>query len=330
MKMKKIWLVILLFTGMALGSDARQDNFIKAVELACERGDMDKCDRVAFIYDLNGEFKKSENIYIKACDGGSTWGCYGLGKLYKYGNGVEKDHLRAKRLFTKACDGGYALGCLVLGREYENYENNEGVMQNHFKAVEFYTRACDIEDDLGCYDLGRMYEDGKGVKQDYLKSIELYTKSCDGGDAEGCLKLGAIYEDGKGVMRNILKAKEFYGKACDRKNANGCKNYARLNKMPLVKKTRVITCRIKGENQDIQFSQSNDGKTIYMLNNTGKPIHAYIKRKSQGGHYRFYGQKDSIYVYDNRREISVRSHNSTTGEAGNIFAVLKCDKRINK
>jgi hypothetical protein len=127
-----------------------------------------------------------------ACDGGDAYGCYNLGRMYYYGEGVQEDYFKAVELFTKACDGGYA---------------------------------------RGCKNLGDMYENGEGVRQDYSKAVELFTKACDMGNAGGCNSLGLMYEFGKGVRQDYEQALKYYGKACDMKSEMGCKDYARLKKI---------------------------------------------------------------------------------------------------
>ena len=47
-------------------------------------------------------------------------GCGGLGAMYEYGNGVEKNEQKAAELYKKACDGGEMLGCANLGSMYTN------------------------------------------------------------------------------------------------------------------------------------------------------------------------------------------------------------------
>ena len=41
-------------------------------------------------------------------------GCYNLGIMYAFGNGVEKDFSKAAELLKKACDGGEKNACRGL------------------------------------------------------------------------------------------------------------------------------------------------------------------------------------------------------------------------
>ena len=43
---------------------------------------------------------------IKVCYGGNMHGCNNLGVLYKGGESVKQDDVKAASLYKKACDGG--------------------------------------------------------------------------------------------------------------------------------------------------------------------------------------------------------------------------------
>ena len=58
-----------------------------------------------------GDYQKAAELYQKACDGGDAGGCFGLGFLYEYGQGVKQNFSTAKQYYGKACDLGLQLEC---------------------------------------------------------------------------------------------------------------------------------------------------------------------------------------------------------------------------
>ena len=89
----------------------------------------------------------------KACDGGDAIGCWSLGYMYKYGEGVKQDNFKAAELYKKSCDGGDAIGCGSLGYMYKY---GEGVKQDSQKALELYGKACDMKNETGCKDYAKL------------------------------------------------------------------------------------------------------------------------------------------------------------------------------
>ena len=89
--MKKIFLIVLLLTGMNV------------------------------VLSAGSEIK----LLGEACDGGYAEKCYDLGVIYRDGRIIDQDTLKAKELFKKACDGGDTRGCDVLGSK--NTADTQGV-----------------------------------------------------------------------------------------------------------------------------------------------------------------------------------------------------------
>ncbi len=228
----------------------------------------------------------------------------------------------------KACDGGDIRSCSKLGFMYAD---GKGVKQDYFKAVELLHKSCENGVPPGCSHLGIRYLTGQGVKQDSYKAIELFQKACNSGYADGCYNSGVVYERGEGIKQDKQKALEYYGKACDLKNSDGCKKYAELNTEKFQNTTELISCIMKSSGERYLFSQNKDDDTIYLHNSISKqPVKAYQKGVAQGGTIRFYGKEQTLYIYDNRREMSIRPYNSTTNEVGNIFATFKCNGKFRK
>ena len=119
-------------------------------------------------------------------------------------------------------DAQYDLGIM--------YRKGEGVMQDDLKAAELFQKAADQGDPYAQYNLGIMYRKGEGVIQDYAKAAELFEESANQDIAYAQYNLGLMYHKGLGVIQSDNKAKEWFGKACDNGYSEGCRNYNYLNK----------------------------------------------------------------------------------------------------
>ncbi|WRB40680.1 SEL1-like repeat protein [Helicobacter pylori] len=58
-----------------------------------------------------------------------------------------KDYIQAKKYFEKACNLNYVGGCFRLG---VLYEFGQGVEKNLIKADQFYSKACKLGDQKAC------------------------------------------------------------------------------------------------------------------------------------------------------------------------------------
>lgn len=87
--------------------------------------------------------------FQSACDGGNLAGCYGLGVLYAYGDGVAQNYPKAIMLYQQACAGGEIQGCDFLG---DLYKNGLGVRKNMKQAFKLYDQACKGGSNQGCQD----------------------------------------------------------------------------------------------------------------------------------------------------------------------------------
>jgi serine/threonine protein kinase len=164
-------------------------------------------------------FSEASALFDKACSGGGWEACKDLGIMYRYGQGVTEDDLRAAGLYSKACDGAPPKGCNSLG---EMYANGKGVAKDDSRAATFYSKACDANDAMGCSNLGSMYWYGRGVSPDDTRAAALYSKACDASNAAACSSLGICYWYGRGVPKDPAKASQLLTKGCKMGNQWGC------------------------------------------------------------------------------------------------------------
>lgn len=63
-----------------------------------------------------GEYQKAVKSFQKACDGGDSRGCFGLGTIYEFGKGAKQDKRKAKEYYGRACDLKNEKGCQNYAR----------------------------------------------------------------------------------------------------------------------------------------------------------------------------------------------------------------------
>jgi TPR repeat protein len=108
--------------------------------------------------------------YGKAAEQGDADAQYELGLLYFNGQGVPKDHEKAKELFVKAGAQGNERAKDFLAKEEATGESKNEVVENFRKKAE--QGDADAQ-----YDLGLLYLRGEGVPQDREKAIEWFEKA---------------------------------------------------------------------------------------------------------------------------------------------------------
>jgi len=135
---------------------------------------------------IEGGLPKAEQLYGKACEGGSSRGCLNLG-LVAAGR---EDFVRAFALYQKSCDGGWAAGCHQVAAAYQE---GEGVPKDVVKALAVYTQTCDSEYIESCTVAAGLYLAGEVVTKNvdaalrlYGKALQVYTVSCKAGADADC------------------------------------------------------------------------------------------------------------------------------------------------
>ncbi|MFP6124084.1 tetratricopeptide repeat protein [Helicobacter pylori] len=58
--------------------------------------------------------KKAFALFEKACDLNNGGGCFRLGVLYEFGQGVEKNLTKVAYFYSKACKLGFQKTCEIL------------------------------------------------------------------------------------------------------------------------------------------------------------------------------------------------------------------------
>lgn len=172
---------------------------------------------------------RADALFQKACDGGNAMACYTFGRRISFRGALPQQLTRAGAAIQKACDGGIAAACTDLG---EMYRAGQGVQKDEVRAADFLKKGRALRDKENCEggllehcgSLAEMYERGTGVPKDLAKSAALMQKACDAGELENCAALGVMYERGSGVPKDLARAAALQKQACDAGYIGGCRN----------------------------------------------------------------------------------------------------------
>lgn len=163
-----------------------------------------------------------ENLEPLATEGDCEALC-DLGSMFEYGEGVEKDHVKAVDYYLKAATKGYASAQCNLGYMYNN---GRGVCLDRVSAIQYYTLASQQNHVRALYNLGYLFKYGYGVAQDYRQAVLYYRRSAEQGYTKAQHNLGFMYSNGYGVNKDKKMAAHYYKLAADQKNAMSSYNLA--------------------------------------------------------------------------------------------------------
>jgi uncharacterized protein len=183
---------------------------------------MKSCEDVAFQYSYGGgglpiDLRRAASLHEKACDGGEIDACDSLAYAYRAGAGVARDEARAAQLMRKVCEApapredepGLAMAHLRKCANYAEYLlTGVGAPKNETLAAHHFEKACEAGAFEICPHFARLLADGRGVPRNPARAAEIFEMACDGG-AVACSEAAAVYSTGKGVARDPVKAADF-------------------------------------------------------------------------------------------------------------------------
>lgn len=163
---------------------------------------------------MKQDYKKGMELYELAGKQGDTIALCNLGKLYRDGEGVDKDVNAAKEYFLRAVELGGRYADYLIGDMYERHFLDD---DNYKNAVMWYTKSADKGYDVGLLSLGEMYSYGKGVLRDKQKAVDLYRRAAiqnGTASADAYTRIGQIYT----VMpyNDYIEAEIWLKKAADK------------------------------------------------------------------------------------------------------------------
>lgn len=115
---------------------------------------------VGFAAFENGDYTTAYPYLMKSAKDGNTDSMYLLGRMFQYGEGIEKNYSEALNWYQKAADKNHELAQLSLGFMYDQ---GEGTKQNFAEAFKWYMKSAHQGNAIAQRNIGLMYTTGDGV-----------------------------------------------------------------------------------------------------------------------------------------------------------------------
>ncbi|XP_023237646.1 protein sel-1 homolog 1-like [Centruroides sculpturatus] len=109
---------------------------------------------------------------------GNPVGQSGLGLMYLYGKGVQKDYSKAYKYFNLAANQGWVDGQLQLGNMHYS---GLGTQRDYKMAIKYYTMASQSGHVLAFYNLAQMHATGTGTVRSCQTAVELFKNVAERG-----------------------------------------------------------------------------------------------------------------------------------------------------
>jgi TPR repeat protein len=164
---------------------------------------------------IDGDYEKSFEWYLKSSEGGNIKATYVLGLRYmlglRYYNGyyIMKDEEKGFELILKSAEGGHKHASHKVG---ECYENGICVLKDKRKAFEWYLKAANKGNSHCQHLIANYYNDGIYIPKNEKKAFYWNRKAAINGHYDSQHKLAEYYFNNK----NEKKAFNWYLKLANR------------------------------------------------------------------------------------------------------------------
>lgn len=153
----------------------------------------------------------------KAAEAGQDCAQYALGKIYRDGQGVEKDIQKAVALFTLAATKENSFAAFALGKLY--LAGDAALPRDPAAALKWLTYAAELGNQFAQYRLGKLLLKGDdGIPKDVITAIRWLTAAAEQGNQYAQYALGKLYLLGKEVPKDRSSAIKWFQLAADQGN----------------------------------------------------------------------------------------------------------------
>ena len=163
-----------------------------------------------------GDYETALREWRPLAEQGHAWAQYGLGLMYRKGEGVPQDYIEALKWLRLSAEQGEASGQDGLGLMYSR---GYGVSQDYRKAVKWYRLAAEQNHQQGQYNLGVMYNNGYGVIQDYVLAHMWLNIAASNGYKDGVEARDSL---AKNITPEQIAEAQKLARECVKKNYKGC------------------------------------------------------------------------------------------------------------
>ena len=152
----------------------------------------------------------------KAAEAGQDCAQYALGKIYRDGQGVEKDIQKAVALFTLAATKENSFAAFALGKLY--LAGDAALPRDPAAALKWLTYAAELGNQFAQYRLGKLLLQGEDAPKDVKAAIRWLTAAAEQGNQYAQYALGKLYLLGKEVPKDRSSAIKWFQLAADQGN----------------------------------------------------------------------------------------------------------------
>lgn len=150
-----------------------------------------------------GDDVLASHRYRQLAEQGDPEAQYLLGKMYHYGQGVDRDYSAAVKWYRAGADQGYTKARRNLA---VMYARGHGVTRDMDLAVRLFKQASAEGDDSAPMLLGMIHAAGDGVAQDDEEAAKWYRTAADRSNREAQFVLGVFYARGQGVPQGNVQS----------------------------------------------------------------------------------------------------------------------------
>ena len=152
----------------------------------------------------------------KAAEAGQDCAQYMLGKIYRDGQGTEKDIQKAVELFTPAAEQENSFAAFALGKLY--LAGDAVLPKDPMAALKWLTYAAELGNQFAQYRLGKLLLQGEDVPRDIKTAIHWLTAAAEQGNQYAQYALGKLYLLGKEIPKDRTSATKWFQLAVDQGN----------------------------------------------------------------------------------------------------------------
>jgi TPR repeat protein len=233
-----------------------QDKSFKYYELSAKQGNIYAIYGLGVLYRLGNGCVKDNDKSFKCFEFGAFCGNaesqYELGFMYLEGDGCNKDLNKAFKYIELSADQKYIFALNQLGNMYND---GTGCSQDYDKAFQYYLLAAQQHNSAAQSNLGRLYYEGKGCSQDYDKSFEYFKLSienADDGDTYNEKYIKKIYEDEK-TPKEVKKKIKIFLKDEIKNNRDLSEDYGFSNDFIKILKQKIKLEELQKEIKELRL-----------------------------------------------------------------------------
>lgn len=136
-----------------------------------------------------GYYNAAYKEWLPLAESGDPAAQRNLGHLYRLGQGVTKDFVKAADWYRKSAKQGFARAQANLGNMYLR---GQGVPKDPITAAKWFRRAGKQNHSIAQYNLGLMYENGIGLVQDDVAALGWYYRASTAGHPKAAQRLASL------------------------------------------------------------------------------------------------------------------------------------------